>query len=310
MVFDPETPLTADRTTVGSPCSPATPSPLGAAPSSRGKRKLGWQGRGGGLNGQVTMNNATAASLSRRGERAAPKRVPKRLKVLIPLCDNAGPPSLTLMQLPDEMLLECASFLIPRHVMPTGDFYSLQAVNKRMQYILNSSRFWSGFGLTDVGSGRFITVAYRFIKRKCSGTEGACFQVVQRGTESVLALRKGRVMYEVRRSVYIYKYVVYGMYVMYVCMCICIYIYLWCPIVIFMRHVVWLLCMVAYLIASILCYAILYYVVLCCAILSYAMLCYPILCCAMLSYPMLCCAMDRGARECRTFCFGKSQRFG
>jgi hypothetical protein len=81
--------------------------------------------------------------------------------------------------------------------MPAGDFYSLQAVNKRMQTILNSSRFWAGFGLTDISSGRFITSAYRFMKRKCSGTEGTCFQVVKRSSDSVLALRKGRVNYEV-----------------------------------------------------------------------------------------------------------------
>ncbi len=98
---------------------------------------------------------------------------------------------LDILALPDAMIVYVMSFFVDVAV-DIDTFLSMQAVCKRFFHLANSNDLWYRSSHI-LPSGALNLDAFRYVKRKCKGTEGTCYHVYSRKEKREYAIKKARV---------------------------------------------------------------------------------------------------------------------
>lgn len=99
--------------------------------------------------------------------------------------------NLHILSLPEVVLAYIMSYIVNVDV-DIDSFLSLQLVCTRFNYFANSNDLWHRSSHV-LPSGALNLNAFRFVKEKCKGTEGACYHGVSRMDKREYAIKRARV---------------------------------------------------------------------------------------------------------------------
>jgi hypothetical protein len=104
-----------------------------------------------------------------------------------------------VLKMPEDLLINVLSFIIHSSGIDSDSLSNVQSTCKKFQALVRSTPVWRSIPMF-LADGGLNMDTLAFVKRRCQGTEGVCFQAYCRRTQKYLALKRARVYPDVSHA--------------------------------------------------------------------------------------------------------------